>query len=80
VDFQLPPELASYVAEKGSIALDGTSLTVTGVDDARGTLGVALIPHTLERTIAGQYVPGTLVNVEVDVVARYVERLLGRAR
>ena len=76
VDFELPAALAPYVAEKGSIAIDGTSLTVTGVDDARGTLGVALIPHTLARTIAGSYVPGTLVNVEVDGVARYVARLI----
>jgi riboflavin synthase len=79
VDFDLPSGLAPYVAEKGSIAIDGTSLTVTGVDDARGTLGVALIPHTLARTIAGSYVPGTLVNVEVDVVARYVARLAGHS-
>jgi riboflavin synthase len=76
VDVELPPALAPYVAEKGSIAIDGTSLTVTGVDDASGTLGVALIPHTLDRTVAGSYVPGTLVNVEVDVVARYVARLI----
>lgn len=76
VDFQLPPDLAPYVAEKGSIAVDGTSLTVTEVHDDSGTFSVALIPHTLEHTIAGQYVPGTLVNVEVDVVARYVARLL----
>jgi riboflavin synthase len=75
--FELPEGLGRYVAEKGSIAVDGTSLTVAGVDDARGTFSVALIPHTLSRTIAGQYVPGTLVNVEVDVVARYVERMLG---
>jgi riboflavin synthase len=74
VRFVLPPELAPYVAEKGSIAIDGTSLTVAGVQDASFT--VALIPHTLARTVAGGYAPGTLVNVEVDVVARYVERLL----
>ncbi|HXM57279.1 MAG TPA: riboflavin synthase [Candidatus Dormibacteraeota bacterium] len=76
LDFELPAELAPYVAEKGSIAVDGTSLTVAGVDDSRGTFRVALIPHTLGATIAGQYVPGTLVNVEVDVVARYVARLI----
>ena len=74
----LPPELAPYVAEKGSIAMDGASLTVAEVDDAGSTFTVALIPYTLERTIAGAYAPGTLVNVEVDVVARYVERLLAR--
>jgi riboflavin synthase len=79
VDFELPAGLAAYVAEKGSIAIDGISLTVMGVDDARGTLGVALIPHTLAHTVAGSYVPGTLVNVEVDVVARYVARLAGHS-
>jgi len=76
--FDLAPDLAPYVAEKGSIALDGISLTVSSVDDPPGSFGVALIPHTLERTIAGQYDPGTLVNVEVDVVARYVARLMSR--
>lgn len=80
VDFELPRHLAPYVAEKGFIAVDGASLTVTGVDDARGTFSVALIPHTLATTVAGQYVPGTLVNVEVDVVARYVARLIGHTR
>jgi len=78
IEISLPPQLAAYVAEKGSIAVDGTSLTVFGVDDARGTFSVALIPYTLQHTIAMSYVPGTLVNLEVDVVARYVERLLGR--
>src|SRR5215471_3591328 len=78
VRFELPAELMPYVAEKGSIAIDGTSLTVMGVDDATSSCSIALIPHTLGATIAGQYVPGTLVNVEVDVVARYVARLIGR--
>lgn len=78
VRFELPDELMPFVAEKGSIAIDGISLTITGVDDATSSCGVALIPHTLAATIAGQYVPGTLVNVEVDVVARYVARLIGR--
>jgi riboflavin synthase len=72
----LPRELARYVAEKGSIAVDGTSLTVTGVDDARARFTIALIPHTLENTIAGGYRPGSLVNLEVDLVARYLERLV----
>ena len=79
VTFALPDEVSPYVAEKGSIAVDGVSLTVTGVDDPPGTFAVALIPHTLEHTVAGQYVPGTLVNLEVDVVARYVARLAGRS-
>lgn len=77
VRFELPEELAPYVAEKGSIALDGTSLTVTGVDDANRSFSVALIPYTLQHTVAHSYVPGTLVNVEVDVVARYVARVMG---
>jgi riboflavin synthase len=78
VALRLPENLMPFVAEKGFIALDGASLTVTGVDDDTSTFGIAFIPHTLEATIAGQYVPGTLVNVEVDVVARYVARLIGR--
>jgi len=77
VRFELPETLAPYVSEKGSITLDGTSLTVTGVDDSNRSFSVALIPHTLEHTIADSYVPGTLVNVEVDVVARYVARMMG---
>lgn len=71
----LPAELAPYVAEKGSIAVDGISLTVAGVDES--AFQVAFIPHTLGVTVAGRYREGTVVNLEVDVVARYVERLLG---
>lgn len=77
VRFELPDALAPYVTEKGSITLDGTSLTVTAVDDADRNFGVALIPHTLQHTVAHSYVRGTLVNVEVDVVARYVARVMG---
>ncbi len=73
---ELPRALARYVAEKGSIAIDGISLTVTGVSDDR--FGVALIPHTLENSIAGGYQAGTRVNLEVDVLARYAERLLAQ--
>ena len=76
VSFELPGELRSYVAEKGSVAVDGTSLTVAAVDERARTFTVALIPHTLERTVARHYAPGRLVNLEVDVVARYVERLM----
>ncbi len=75
----LPAALAAFVAEKGSIAIDGTSLTVASVDDHRQTFRVALIPHTLQVTIASQYRPGTIVNLEVDLVARYTERLLRRS-
>jgi riboflavin synthase len=80
VAISLAPDLADFVAEKGSIAVDGTSLTVFGVNDAAETFSVALIPYTLHHTIAGSYVPGTLVNLEIDVVARYVERLLDKRR
>jgi riboflavin synthase len=69
--------ILKYVAEKGSIAIDGVSLTVTDVDDATGTFGVSLIPTTLELTVLGRNQVGDLVNLEVDVIAKYVERLLG---
>lgn len=73
--FDLPPGLARYVAEKGSIAVSGVSLTVTWVSDTG--FGVSLIPATLAATTLGDLVPGQAVNLEVDVVAKYVERLLG---
>ena len=76
--FALPKTLARYVVEKGFIAVDGVSLTVAGV--AKTTFDVALIPHTADRTTLGQLREGDPVNVEVDVIAKYVERLLeGRA-
>jgi riboflavin synthase len=68
------PGLLRYVVEKGSIAVDGVSLTVASVDDASFT--VALIPETLERTNLGAAEVGALVNLEVDVLAKYVERLV----
>jgi riboflavin synthase len=77
VTFAVPDPLARFVAEKGSIAIDGTSLTVAG---GNGThCEVVLVPHTLRATIAGDYRPGTAVNVEVDLVARYLARLLEAA-
>lgn len=76
VTIELPDPLAAFVAEKGSIAVDGISLTVARVDDGAHSFTVALIPHTLEHTVAGLYRPGAIVNLEVDVVARYVQRLL----
>ncbi|MFI9551567.1 riboflavin synthase [Nonomuraea endophytica] len=72
--FSLPAQLARYVAEKGSIAIDGISLTVTTVDD--DSFGVSLIPTTLRLTNLGRRVAGELVNLEVDVIAKYVERLV----
>jgi riboflavin synthase len=71
--FSLAPDLARYVVEKGSITVDGVSLTVAGVSDDAFT--VALIPTTLTHTTLGSLRPGDTVNVEVDVVAKYVERL-----
>jgi riboflavin synthase len=76
VRIELPADLARYVAEKGSIGVDGTSLTVSGIDDGAGTFKVALIPHTLASTIASQYQEGSVVNLEADVIARYLERLV----
>ncbi|HEY1285196.1 MAG TPA: riboflavin synthase [Solirubrobacterales bacterium] len=72
---KLPKELTRYVIDKGSIALDGVSLTVAELGE--GWLEVSLIPETLERTTFGHVEVGRSVNVECDVVARYVERLLG---
>ncbi|WP_049571233.1 riboflavin synthase [Nonomuraea sp. SBT364] len=74
--FSLPEPLSRYVAEKGSIAIDGISLTVTTVDD--GSFGVSLIPATLRLTTMGERQVGDLVNIEVDVIAKYVERLVVR--
>jgi riboflavin synthase len=71
---RVPAELSRYVARKGSVCIDGVSLTVNDVDG--DTFGVNLVPHTLEHTTLGDFAPGRLVNVEVDLLARYVERLL----
>lgn len=73
----LPAELARYVAEKGSIAVSGVSLTVTFVGPDR--FGISLIPTTLEATTWGRLAVGDRVNLEVDVIAKYVERMLGEA-
>jgi riboflavin synthase len=76
VVIDLPAQLTRYVAEKGSIAVDGVSLTVVEVDDESEAFTIAYIPHTLDRTVASSYLEGSRVNLEVDVVARYVERLV----
>lgn len=68
------PEILRYVAVKGSITVDGVSLTVAGTDEA--SLTVSLIPHTARNTTLGQLHPGSQVNLEVDMLARYVERLM----
>ena len=72
--FRVPPALARYIAHKGSVCLDGVSLTVNEVSG--NTFGVNIIPHTAERTTLQQCQPGQKVNVEVDVISRYLERLL----
>jgi len=74
IDIEVPAELAKYVVEKGSIALDGVSLTVAAVEGS--TIRVSLIPETLARTTLGARAIGDGVNIEVDVLAKYVERLL----
>jgi riboflavin synthase len=73
VRIDAPAELLRYVVQKGSIAVDGVSLTVSGVDDE--AFEVSLIPETLERTTLGAAAPGRTVNLEVDVLAKYVEKL-----
>ena len=70
------PDLLRYVVEKGSIAIEGISLTVSALDGDR--VSVSLIPETLQRTTLGRAVVGTPVNLEVDVLAKYVERLVNR--
>ena len=73
-----PDEVLRYIVSKGSVAVDGVSLTITQIDDTSFT--VSLIPETLERTNLGAARPGTAVNLEVDVLAKYVEKLVGTAR
>jgi riboflavin synthase len=75
VTIAAPPDVLRYVVEKGSIAVDGVSLTVAELDGDSFT--VSLIPETLERTTLGVAGPGTAVNLEVDVLAKYVEKLVG---
>ena len=76
--FEVAPALQHYIAEKGSVTLDGTSLTVNRVEANR--FDVNIVPHTQQRTIFHIYQVGTQVNIEVDIIARYLERLLlGRA-
>ncbi|MBA3582045.1 MAG: riboflavin synthase [Gammaproteobacteria bacterium] len=72
--FSAPTGLARYIATKGSVCLDGVSLTVNEVDALH--FGVNIVPHTLANTIMGDYKIGSIVNLEVDIIARYLERLL----
>lgn len=82
VEFVVPVKLARYIARKGSVTVDGVSLTVNGVTDLDAgkpdaRFDVNLVPHTLDVTILGGYVEGTRVNIEVDIIARYLERMMG---
>ena len=73
-----PEALAPYIAEKGSIAIDGASLTVNEVDGAR--FGINIIPHTAGQTTLGELAPGGRVNIEIDILARYIGRMLEMRR
>jgi riboflavin synthase len=77
-DITVPEKLTKYIVNQGSICLDGVSLTVGEINDANNVVTVWLIPETLERTNLSIKQPGDLINVEVDVVAKYVERLLAK--
>lgn len=78
LEIRAPREIARYIARKGSVAVDGTSLTTNTVDGTDFTIN--LIPHTLENTTLGRLQPGSKVNLEVDLIARYCERLLSADR
>lgn len=74
LEIQAPPELARYIAPKGSICIDGVSLTVNSVSDSLADL--MIIPHTQDQTIIASYKAGTRVNIEVDMIARYLDRIV----
>ena len=76
LSIEIPAEYARYVARKGSVCVDGVSLTINEVSG--NTFDLNIIPHTAETTIIGDYAAGTTVNIEVDLLARYIERLLGK--
>ncbi len=73
---EIPPEFSRYVAKKGSVTVDGVSLTINEVTG--NTFDVNIIPHTADVTVIGRYVVGSVVNIEVDVLARYLERLMAK--
>ncbi len=75
LSIEIPKDYARYVAKKGSVCVDGVSLTINEVSG--GIFELNIIPHTAEVTIIGDYRTGTIVNIEVDLLARYIERLLG---
>ena len=79
----LPNDLSRFTVEKGSIAVDGTSLTVTAVSEMGASdswFEIVLIPHTLAVTVLGNAAVGSVVNLETDVIAKYLERMVGGAR
>jgi riboflavin synthase len=83
LDVRVPGTLAKYLAYKGSITVDGTSLTVNSVADladGRCDVSINLIPHTIQSTTLKRLAPGARVNLEIDLIARYVERMLGAPR
>ncbi len=75
LEVRMPAELDRYLIHKGSVTLDGVSLTIAGIKN--DVVSVAIIPHTYEHTILSAYRPGTKINVEVDLIGKYVEKLLG---
>ena len=77
-DITVPAELSKYIVNQGSICLDGISLTVGSMNDENNVLTVWLIPETLERTNLSTLLPGDLINIEVDIFAKYIERLLAK--
>ena len=77
-DIKVPTSLSKYIVNQGSICLDGISLTVGSINDENNVLTVWLIPETLERTNLSTLLPGDLINIEVDIFAKYVERLLAK--
>ncbi|HEV2689553.1 MAG TPA: riboflavin synthase [Bryobacteraceae bacterium] len=72
---RIPSELDRYMIHKGSVTLDGVSLTIASLEDS--VVGVAIIPHTYQQTVIGTYFTGSRINVEVDLIGKYVEKLLG---
>ena len=77
-EIKVPVELSKYIVNQGSICLDGISLTVGAINDETNVVTVWLIPETLSRTNLSSLLPGDLINIEVDVLAKYVERLLAK--
>ena len=79
-DIEVPQNLSKYIVNQGSIALDGISLTVGEINDANNQVTLWLIPETLARTNLSKTTPGALINVEVDILAKYVERLMEKGK